>query len=238
MPCSVRYCAGRGAGLDRAGRRDVVGGHRVAELGQHPGAGDVRHRNRLRRHAVEVRGLADVGRFRVPLEGLALRGGQRLPPLAAVEDVGVAGREHLLVDRGGHRLLDLLRVRPDVLEEDVGAVGVLTQRLGLEVEVHRAGQRVGDHQRGRGQVVHLDVRVDPALEVAVAGQHRDHGQVGLVDRGGDLVRQRAGVADAGGAAVADQVVAELLQIRPQAGLLVVVGDDLRAGRHAWSSPTA
>ena len=38
--------------------------------------------------------------------------------------------------------------------------------------------------------------------------------------------QRAGVADAGGAAVADQVVAELLQVRPEAGLLVVVGDDL------------
>jgi hypothetical protein len=103
------------------------------------------------------------------------------------------------------------------------------QRLGLEVEVHRAGQRVGDHQRRAGQVVHLDVRVDPALEVPVARQHRHDGQVGLVDRGRDLLGQRAGVADAGGAAVADQVVAQLLQVRPEAGLLVVVGDDLRAG---------
>ena len=47
------------------------------------------------------------------------------------------------------------------------------------------GERVGDDQRRRGQVVHLDVGVDAALEVAVAGQHRDDGQVGVVDRGGD-----------------------------------------------------
>ena len=30
--------AGRAVGLDRAGRADVVGGHRVAELRQHPRA--------------------------------------------------------------------------------------------------------------------------------------------------------------------------------------------------------
>ena len=50
----------------------------------------------------------------------------------------------------------------------------------------------------------------------------------LVDRGGDLLGQRAGVADAGGAAVADQVEAELVQVRREAGPLVVVHDDLRA----------
>src|SRR6266540_1364684 len=55
------------------------------------------------------------------------------------------------------------------------------------------------------------VGVDAPLEVAVAGQHADHGEVMLVDGRGDLLRQRAGVADAGGAAVPDQVEAELVQ---------------------------
>ena len=82
---------------------------------------------------------------------------------------------------------------------------------------------------GDGQVVHLDVGVDPALEVAVAREHRDDGEVGLVDRLADRLGQRAGVADAGRAAVADQVEAELLQVRGELGLLVVVHDDLGPG---------
>ncbi len=119
-------------------------------------------------------------------------------------------------------------VGPDVLEEHVVALGVGAERLGLEVEVHRPGQRVGDDQRRAGEVVHLHVGADPALEVAVAGEHRGDGEVVLVDRGGDLVDQRAGVADADRAAVADGVEAEPLEVLVETGLLVVVGDDLRA----------
>src|SRR5215216_1420140 len=47
----------------------------------------------------------------------------------------------------------------------------------------------------------------------------------------------AGVADAGGAAVADQAEAELLQVGGEPGPVVVVGDNLGAGRerglHPW-----
>ena len=98
-PCVGEVAAGRGVGLDRAGRRDVVGGDRVAELGQHPGAGDVGDRRRRGRHALEVRGLAHVGRVGVPGEGLAGRRRQRLPALVAGEHVGVVLGEHLRRDR-------------------------------------------------------------------------------------------------------------------------------------------
>src|SRR5690606_14135703 len=74
------------------------------------------------------------------------------------------------------------------------------------------------------------------LEVAVAGQHGDHGQVVVVDGLRDLLRQRARVADAGGAAVADQVEAELLQVRRQAGPVVVVHHHPGAGREAGLDP--
>ena len=50
----------------------------------------------------------------------------------------------------------------------------------------------------------------------------------VVDGLGDLLRQRAGVADAGGAAVADEVEAELVEVRGEARLVEVVGDDLGA----------
>ena len=125
---------------------------------------------------------------------------------------------------------------PDVGEEDRLALGVGAERLGVQVDVHRAGQRVGDDERRGREVVHLHVRVDPALEVPVAGQHGDDGEVVVVDRLADRRRQRPGVADAGGAAVADEVEAELVQVRDQAGPLVVVHDDLRAGREAGLHP--
>src|SRR5690606_40244836 len=50
------------------------------------------------------------------------------------------------------------------------------------------------------------------------------------------IYQRAGVADAGRAAVADEVEAELVQVRRQTGALVVVRDDLRAGRQRRLDP--
>ena len=46
-------------------------------------------RGGLDRHAVEVRGLAHVGRLGVPLEDRAGRGRQRTPALVAVEDARV-----------------------------------------------------------------------------------------------------------------------------------------------------
>ena len=61
-------------------------------------------------------------------------------------------------------------------------------------------------------------------------------EVALVDRRGDLVRQRAGVADARRAAVADEVEAERLEVLGEAGALVVLGDDLRARRQRRLDP--
>ncbi|MNL63044.1 hypothetical protein D3C87_1871330 [compost metagenome] len=68
-----------------------------------------------------------------------------------------------------------------------------------------------------------------AFEVAVAGEHRGDGEVGLLDGFFDRFRQGAGVADAGGAAVTDQGEAEFVEVLGQAGGLVVVGDHFRAG---------
>ena len=142
------------------------------------------------------------------------------------------------VDRRGDRRLDLGRRRPHVAQEDVRAVGALAERLRLEVDVHPAGERVGDDERRRGEVVRLHLGMDARLEVAVAGEHRARDEVAVGDRGRDLVRQRARVADARRAAVADRVEAELVEVALQAGALVVVGDDARAGRERRLHPRA
>jgi hypothetical protein len=58
--------------------------------------------------------------------------------------------------------------------------------------------------------------VDAAFEVAVAGEDGDGDELVVLDGVDDRIRQRAGIADAGGAAVADGVEADGVQIRSKA----------------------
>ena len=67
------------------------------------------------------------------------------------------------------------------------------------------------------------------LEVAVAGQHRTGDQIAVEDLFLDGLGQRAGVANAGGAAVADHIEADLFQIAEQSGGLEVFGNGARTG---------
>ena len=73
--------------------------------------------------------------------------------------------------------------------------------------------------------------MDARLEVAVAGEHGGADEI-VARRSAslNLGREVAGVADAGGAAIGGDAEAELFEIRQQAGLGQVVGDDARAGR--------
>ena len=163
-----------------------------------------------RRHSVEVRGAADIGGGVVPVEDLPGRDVEAPPIVVADEHVGVAAGEHLRLHALVDHLLDLLGAGPDVpqihrLPAGVGAEGIVEQ-----VGKHGAGQGVGDHQRRGGEEVHLALGMDAALEVAVARQHRAHRQVVSGHGRADLRDQRAGVADTGGAAVADQRKPELL----------------------------
>ena len=110
----------------------------------------------------------------------------------------------------------------------------MAERLGREVLLDRAGQREGDHQRRAHQEVGLDVLVHARFEVAVAREHAGGDDVVAGDRRLDARVERAGVADAGRAAVADEVEAQLVEIRLQAGLVEVVADHARARAPATS----
>ena len=224
----VEVVSGGAVALDRARRGDVVGGDAVAEAGEHAGVGDVLERFRLGRQVIEERRPADIGGALIPREPVAGRDLERVPALVAVEHLAVGLAEHVRLDGLLDGVRDLGLVGPDVLEEDVVAVGVGAERLVVQIDVHRPRQRVGDAQRRRREVVHLDVGVDPSLEVPVARQDRNDGQVlGLHDIG-DLGRQRPGVADAGRAPIADQVEAKLVEVLIQARALQVLGHHLGA----------
>src|SRR5699024_1688817 len=159
-------------------------------------------------HAFEVGRVLHVGAGLVPFVDFAFRHVQTLPALVAGEHVAVAGHEHVRVQGTADGVVDFRLRRPDVLQVDVVAVRVLAQRVFRQVGVDGAGQGVGDDQGRAGQEVHAHVAVYAAFEVAVAGQYRRHVQAVAVDGFADRLRQRTRVADAGGAAVADQVETE------------------------------
>ena len=125
---------------------------------------------------------------------------------------------------------------PDVLQVDRLAILGRGDRVFRDVDVHVAGDGIGDDQRRRGEIVGAHVGADAALEVAVAREHRDRDEIILVDRFRDFRRQRTGVADARGAAIADEVEAERVEIFLQAGRVEVFRDDLRTGRQRGLDP--
>ena len=78
--------------------------------------------------------------------------------------------------------------------------------------------------------------MDPAFEVAVAGKHRGCHQVALADAPADVLRQGAGVADTGGAAVADDIEAQLVQVGAESRPVQVVPHHEGARRQAGLYP--
>ena len=79
-----------------------------------------------RRQPLEERRMPDVGRLLVPREAVARRHLQAPATAASPPNTSAyAARNISAVTRAEHRRLDLLRARPDVAQEDVGARRVL-----------------------------------------------------------------------------------------------------------------
>src|SRR6185369_12711658 len=84
-PVICQVFGGRRRLGDVTGRRDVVGGDRVAERGQHARTGDVAERRRLDRKVFEEGGLAHVGAGRIPRKAIAGGNGQSAPAFVTLE---------------------------------------------------------------------------------------------------------------------------------------------------------
>ena len=161
---SIKYLP---AGLLTAmvpGGGDVVGRDRIAEQRQ-----DARLSDRLdgpcfRREALEERRFLNVSGFLVPFVQL------RLPARESRSSVRCASKTLAYFARnisGAQRrviaVFDFFGRRPDVFQVNGLVVAVVADRIFLQVDVHRAGQRISDDERRRSQVVRFDVGVNRGL---------------------------------------------------------------------------
>ena len=226
--------ARRAVRLDAAGRADVVGGDRIAQHRQRLGLDDVGDGRGRHLHPVEIGRVGDIGGAGAPLERLRTLNLDRAPFIVAGVDVAITCPEHLVVDVRVHQVAHLVVGRPYIFQEHVLPVRSLAKRRFDHVLRHRALERIGDHQRRRGEEVRAHVLADASFEIAIARQDRGGDQIILVDRLGDRRRERAGIADAGGAAIADEVEPHRVQILGQPRLVEIIGHDLRSGAPARS----
>ena len=108
--------------------------------------------------------------------------------------------------------LDFSLRGPDVGEIDGLAVFVFADGIFAEVDIDASGERKSDDQRRRHQIIRADFGIDAAFEIAIAGKHRGDHQIVFIDGLRNFFGQRAGVSDAGGAAVSHDVEFQLFEI--------------------------
>ena len=109
----AQMAPGGGVERDVAGGRDVIGGHRIAAVHQHPSVLDIGDLGRLGRHAGEERRLLDVGRGVVPGVEIASVHRNRVPGRIAVPDVVVHPAEGVGADGRLERRMHLVGRGPD-----------------------------------------------------------------------------------------------------------------------------
>lgn len=189
------------------------------------GVCNVRQRAGLSVEAAEEGRVLDVGGVFIPLEDGTGGGVDGGPPRVLVRRDGVKLPVGLRVAGFGDGFRNFRGAGPDVLQEYRLAVFVRTQGFLLEVNVHAARQRESDDQRRRHQEVGFDGGMDARLKVAVAGQHGGADDVVFLHGLFQFRVQGAGVADAGGAAVADGFKAEGVQGGLESVRGEVVGSD-------------
>ena len=205
-------------------------------------SGDVVRQHRQRAHALQrtgagqrafpVRRTADVGAHLAPVvqrrdfrPGVFMHGEHRNIDLT----------ELLRLDRRLHHRIDFFIARPDVLEADFPAIDH-AQHILLDIETDGPGDRVSNHQRRRGEECLFGVRVNAAVEVAVAGEHRGRVQIAVDDLLLDQRIEGAGHAVASGAGKRHDAETELFQLSGQPRFVEVQRHGFRTRRQRGFDP--
>ncbi len=167
---------------------------------------------RLHREVLEERGLLDVGGLRVERVGFAGRGRDLVPFRVLRGEIGVELAEDLGLQGRLHQVPDLRERRPDVVQEDVLAVLAPAERLlVMSMSTRPASAKAttsgGDMRKfalmlwwTRASKLRLPERTDAATRSF------------FVIASSIEAAKGPGVADAGRAAVADRLEAELVEV--------------------------
>ena len=222
----------RAVGGDVARRGDVIGGDGIAQQSQNARPVDILDVRHFHGQFLEEGRMLDVGRGFIPLIEITLSHLDLVPKIASGKYIRVFLAKHFRVEARSQRIEDFLRRRPDFFQVDRLVVFTFADGFSIQVNVHRPGQGIGHDQRRRCQVIGFDQGMNAPLEVAVARNDRRGDEVPAADGFRHLARQRAAVADAGGAAVADHVEAQFGERFEQVRLLEIFRDHARAGRQA------
>src|SRR5438128_1052483 len=103
-------------------------------------------------------------------------------------------------------------MRPDVAQKNIAAILPFAERLLRHIDVYPAGEGKSNNQGRTHQEIRLDALVDARLEVAITGKHTGANQIVLVQNLFDAWIERATVANARGASIADQIEAKFVQV--------------------------
>ena len=214
----------------------MVGGNTIAQNGKHPSPGDLLNDGNLLGHALEIGWIFDIGAGLIPGVAVTHRNGKAPPSFVAIVHRAILFGKHFPIKGAGFGEGNLRPAWPNIFQEDRLPIRPRADGVLGKIDVDAASQGIGDHQRGRGKVVGADLGMDTTFKIAVARQNRRNHQAALLDTFGNRSGQRAGVAYASGATVADQVEFEFVKRACETCFFKVIGNHLRAGSKAGFDP--
>ena len=170
-------------------------------------------------------GFLDVGALAVPSVGLAWGAGYFVPGGILFGEIAIKPAKDFGLQCRFHSLGDFLVAGPEVAEVNGFAVAIDSEGFLRQIDIDPTGEGKGDNERWRHKEVGFDGGVDACLKITVTRKDTGGDEIMVEDRFLDRSGKRAGVADAGGTAVADEIKAELIEVGLQACGVEVVGDN-------------
>lgn len=137
---------------------------------------------------------------------------QIVPPLISGQSLGVEFSEKFWGHVLSHYFLDFVTGRPNVLQKDGVAFGVLAKGLSLKVNVNGACECICYNKRRRSQIVSTGKRVNSAFEVSVTRKNCRCNEILSVDGVVNFIGKLSGVSNASHAAVAGRGKAKFIKV--------------------------
>src|SRR5258707_4335935 len=190
----------------------MIGRNGVSENSEGARANNVFDLPDVHREIFEERRFMNVVALLVPLINVAGAGWNFVPLRILVGEIAIKFSENFRSKRGLHGVAHFLQARPEIAQKSVFSAFVLADRLFGQIEVDPARERESDYQRRRHQEIRLNVLMDTRFKVAVSGKDRCCDQIIIMNRFLDLGMKRAGITDAGGTTISDQIESQLIQI--------------------------